>query len=138
MGQDLDNGFRPAGLIDLSSTTVDGGRRFSRTTAATYATGTATHSLTLYRAPSGALVFGAGTVQWSWGLDDDHTSPAARRTDRPRMQQATVNLFADMGVAAGDAADGSHAGDRVDRHDRADVDDHRAGQRRQRPESAPR
>ena len=28
-----------------------------------------THSLSLYRAPSGALVFGAGTVQWSWGLD---------------------------------------------------------------------
>ena len=34
--------------------------------------GTATHSLTLYRAASGALVFGAGTVQWSWGLDSDH------------------------------------------------------------------
>ena len=29
-----------------------------------------THNLTMYRAPSGALVFGAGTVQWAWGLDD--------------------------------------------------------------------
>ena len=26
----------------------------------------------LPRAPSGALVFGAGTVQWSWGLDGNH------------------------------------------------------------------
>ena len=26
----------------------------------------------LPRTPSGALVFGAGTVQWSWGLDDEH------------------------------------------------------------------
>ena len=36
------------------------------------ANATATHHLTLYRAPSGALVFGAGTVQWAWGLDNDH------------------------------------------------------------------
>src|SRR5436853_1333856 len=25
---------------------------------------------TLYTAPSGAIVFAAGTMQWSWGLDD--------------------------------------------------------------------
>ena len=37
-----------------------------------YGPGTATHHLTLYRPPSGALVFGAGTVQWSWGLDGKH------------------------------------------------------------------
>ena len=28
--------------------------------------------MTMYRAASGALVFGAGTVQWAWGLDSDH------------------------------------------------------------------
>jgi hypothetical protein len=48
--------------------------------------------MTLYRAPSGALVFGAGTVQWSWGLGDPSLTP-----DR-NMQQATVNLFGDMKV----------------------------------------
>ena len=58
--------------------------------------GTATHNLTLYRRPSGALVFGAGTVQWSWGLDDDNAGQRTRPT--ANMQQATVNLFADMGV----------------------------------------
>jgi hypothetical protein len=57
------------------------------------ANSTATHNMTLYRAPSGALVFGAGTVQWSFGLD----SSAGGTPDR-NMQQATVNLFADMHV----------------------------------------
>ncbi|MBL9076159.1 MAG: DUF4082 domain-containing protein [Planctomycetes bacterium] len=58
-----------------------------------------THHLSLYRADSGALVFGAGTMQWSWGLDDFHTfATVATNAD---MQQATVNLFADMGVAPG-------------------------------------
>ena len=49
----------------------------------------------MYRAASGALVFGAGTVQWSWGLDGNHDRGASRRPTRD-MQQATVNLLADM------------------------------------------
>ena len=64
----------------------------------TVAPGTATHSLTLYRASSGALVFGAGTVQWSWGLDSDHDGGDGLADPDVNMQQATVNLFADMGV----------------------------------------
>ena len=62
----------------------------------TVGTATATHSLTLYRASSGALVFGAGTVQWSWGLDGTHDGP--QTTPDLAMQQATVNLFADMNI----------------------------------------
>ena len=68
---DLDNGFRPAGLVPLSSTTVDVNSLLLDYGSAVGA-GTANHSLTLYRAPSGALVFGAGTVYWSWGLDSHH------------------------------------------------------------------
>jgi hypothetical protein len=79
-----------------------------------YASGTATHSLTLYRAPSGALVFSAGTVQWSWGLDAHHDTETGVPPERAQatnirigedlkgpvaaIRQATVNLFADMGV----------------------------------------
>ncbi len=37
-------------------------------------------------------------MQWSWGLETEHDRGAYPRTDDPRMQQATVNLFADMGV----------------------------------------
>lgn len=40
----------------------------------------------LYRAPSGAWVLAAGTISWSWGLDDFERF----RTD-PRIQQTTAN-----------------------------------------------
>jgi Domain of unknown function (DUF4082)/Bacterial Ig-like domain/Bacterial Ig domain len=93
--EDADNGFRPAGLIPMSSTTVSG-MDVLQDYGSTYATGSATHSLTLYRASSGALVFGAGTVQWSWGLDGTHDKGSS--TPDTAMQQATVNLFADMGA----------------------------------------
>jgi hypothetical protein len=91
----VDNGFLPAGLMELSHTTTyvqaeltDYGNNTTSTTA--------THSLTLYRAASGALVFSAGTIQWSFGLDGDHDWLPS--IPDPRIQQATVNLFADMGV----------------------------------------
>jgi hypothetical protein len=89
-----DNGFRPAGLFPLSSTTNTSSEVFTDYGSTTTTGKTATHSLTEYRAPSGALVFGAGTVQWSWGLDNFTTGA---KTDA-NMQQATVNLLADMGA----------------------------------------
>jgi hypothetical protein len=90
---DADNGFRPAGLIPLSTTTLVVPECLL---GYTFGSCTATHHLTLYRAPSGALVFGAGTVQWSWGLDINHA--LAGTPSDLNMQQATVNLLADMGV----------------------------------------
>jgi Domain of unknown function (DUF4082)/Secretion system C-terminal sorting domain/Bacterial Ig domain len=73
----------PHGRITMSSTAIS----------------TFTHKLSLYKASSGALVFGAGTVLWAWGLDDQHFgTPNTVSSD---MQQATVNLFADMGVQPG-------------------------------------
>jgi hypothetical protein len=94
--EDVDNGYRPGGLIHLSQTTAtaldvlqDHGK--------SYAPQSVTHHLTLYRAPSGALVFGAGTVQWAYGLDPFHTTDPSSQAD-PTMQQATVNLLADMGA----------------------------------------
>jgi hypothetical protein len=101
--EDRDNGFRPAGLIRLSSTTVDVGS-YLLDYGSTYGSGTATHRLTLYRYSSGALVFGAGTTQWPWGLDGQHDDyPLFNGVTIPdvRMQQATINLFADMGVQPG-------------------------------------
>ncbi len=98
-GIDSDNGARPPGLMRLSSTTATLTTDLLLDYGLTYGAGKATHSLTLYRAPSGALVFGAGTVQWSWGLDSEHDTQYYGAPDAdPRMQQATVNLFADMGV----------------------------------------
>ncbi|HXM57715.1 MAG TPA: N,N-dimethylformamidase beta subunit family domain-containing protein [Candidatus Dormibacteraeota bacterium] len=97
--EDLDNGSRPAGEFDLSSTTVtvpdllqDYGN--------TYQQGSATHHLTLYRSSGGGLVFGAGTVQWSWGLDITHDlfPDSGPSTVDPVMRQATVNVLGDMGA----------------------------------------
>jgi hypothetical protein len=92
--QDVDNGFRPAGEIDLSSTTMSV-PQVVQDYKEDLTTGTETHHLTLYRASSGALVFGAGTVQWSWGLNGNHDGDAVATSTI--MQQATVNLLADMG-----------------------------------------
>jgi hypothetical protein len=94
-----DNGFMPAGLIDLSSSTYTE-PTYNTDWGSVDATGTATHNLVEYRNPtSGALVFGAGTVFWSWGLSDQHdNSPYAGGAPDPNVQQAMVNLFADMGV----------------------------------------
>src|SRR5262245_56254587 len=93
--EDLDDGARPAGLVRMSTTTVDVPQRLLDF-GSNYGAGTATHHLTFYKAPSGAKVFGSGTVQWSWGLDDVHD----RGNDLPdaNMQQATINLFADLGA----------------------------------------
>jgi hypothetical protein len=92
-----DNGLSPGGLISLSSTTLAISLDYMRDYGATDGSGTATHNLTLYKDPSsGALVFGAGTVFWSWGLSSVHDGTPTP-TD-PNIQQATVNLFADMGV----------------------------------------
>jgi hypothetical protein len=101
--EDLDNGYRPAGLITLSSTTLNVGARILDY-GSNYGPGTATHSMTLYRAPSGALVFGAGTIQYSWALDSHHDIYDAA-TDK-NIQQATINLFADMGAQPGSIMSG--------------------------------
>jgi N,N-dimethylformamidase beta subunit-like protein/uncharacterized protein DUF4082/Big-like domain-containing protein len=112
-----DNGFRPAGLIHLSSTTL-AVSQYMVDYGLTDGAYTATHNLSLYRyAASGSIVFGAGTVFWSWGLDADHdlqltgpetddnaldtgantNAPTTTPVD-PNVQQAMLNLFADMGV----------------------------------------
>jgi len=111
--EDLDNGFRPAGLIRMSTTTVNN-VPYIQDYGTVYAAGTATHHLTLFRAPSGALVFSAGTVQWAWGLDPNHDTETGIPPERANstdirvgvdlkgavrgIQQATLNLLADMGA----------------------------------------
>src|SRR5438132_479455 len=42
----------------------------------------------IYQAPSGAWVFGSGTLSWNWGLDDYYHNA----TD-PRIQRTTANLL---------------------------------------------
>ena len=54
---------------------------------------------TLYRASSGAFVFAAGTIQWSWGLDD-WGAPALRpAVANPDARRITANLMRAFGRA---------------------------------------
>ncbi|GJQ35093.1 MAG: hypothetical protein JETCAE01_11030 [Anaerolineaceae bacterium] len=105
-------GLTPAGQVTLADGTLGyewdpespqyadwypaGRVLLSETTATSFTGIPEQHHMSLYRAASSALVFGAGTVQWSWGLDGEHDPGIS--TEDTNVQQATVNLFADMGV----------------------------------------
>lgn len=96
------NGFNPATLITMSSTSIQSDAVLQDQYAKVLSLDTATHSITLYKAESGALVFGAGTVMWAWALDDEHAlgpnGTGGNGTAQADIQQAMINLFADMGV----------------------------------------
>jgi methionine-rich copper-binding protein CopC len=101
--EDLDNGARPAGIVRMSTTTQTVQNHLIDPDIGNhYNTGVATHHLAFRRAGS-ALVFGAGTVQWAWGLEGSPDGTAGVDT---RMEQATINLLADMGVQPTTLIDG--------------------------------
>ncbi|MBL9167764.1 MAG: hypothetical protein JNN07_08485 [Verrucomicrobiales bacterium] len=89
---DLDNGFRPPGLFHLSTTEL------TNQPASSFELGLSSvlHHMSLYRASSGALVFSAGTMRLQRALAGFYSM--APRAGDPRLQQAIVNLFADMNV----------------------------------------
>lgn len=103
-----DNGFQPPGVAQLSRTTVVipastdpdvSDQYILKNYGDAYGPGTVTHAVTYYEdRTSGAKVFGAGTVQWAWGLDDYHAFDTGTPTADIRMKQATVNFLADMGA----------------------------------------
>ena len=83
-----DNGMSPEGLTVLATTPFYG--ELASDYAERYVVGTGFSNTTRYTAPSGAMVFAAGTIQWAWGL-------AIVEPDL-RIQQITYNVLADMGV----------------------------------------
>ena len=95
-----DNGFDPAGLVRLSSTTLPVST-YLLDYGNTVGNGVSTHNLTLYRAPSGALVFGAGTVYWAWGLSDNHDLQA--NSQRPARAAGDDQPARRYAHSAGDA-----------------------------------
>ncbi len=127
--EDLDNGFRPAGEFDLSSTTVSGIQTFVDYGTNLNYDGTATHSLTLYRAPSGALVFGAGTVDWSWGLANVNAW-GLRHYRAGQQGTGSEHAAGDRQPARGNGRSARQPRrrprrrDQIDRHHTANLDDH--------------
>ena len=65
-------------------------------------------------------MFGSGTVQWSWGLDGFTTGKAVDKN----MQQATVNLLADMERNPRRSLAGLVTAAGVDRYDGSDINHH--------------
>jgi hypothetical protein len=55
---------------------------------------TVTANSSIYQAPGGAWVFGAGTTSWAWGLVDDNDGFVD-----PRIQQTTANLLKRFGAS---------------------------------------
>jgi hypothetical protein len=49
--------------------------------------------MTIYQAPSGALVFATGSMQWNWGLDDYNARPSRRAKVSAAAQQITRNVL---------------------------------------------
>ncbi|MGD9863062.1 MAG: DUF4082 domain-containing protein [Pseudodonghicola sp.] len=96
-----DDENRPAGLIKFSETTIPWSAILADQ-GNTTAPGEATHSLTMYRADSGALVFSAGTVFWTWALSNEHDGePYDAQIESTDLQQFMLNVFADMGIQPG-------------------------------------
>jgi hypothetical protein len=58
------------------------------------ARGPMTANSSIYQAPGGAWVFGAGTSSWAWGLADDGDGFVD-----PRIQQTTANLLSRFGAS---------------------------------------
>lgn len=96
---DADPDETPATLLRMSSMTASVTGLLADDDGDTYDnTGTYTHAFTLYPASSGALVFGAGTVQYAWALDDVHDRHPGGTLADSTLRQALLNLLADMGV----------------------------------------
>lgn len=72
------NGATPAGLTILSQSPVVG-----QTAGSSHA------NSSIYTAPSGARVFAAGTIEWSWGLDNYPNRSLAH----PGIQRTTANIL---------------------------------------------
>ena len=96
---------RPAGLVRLSSTTADGRRDAPglRLDLRVRQRDAPPDPLPRHeRSGPDALVFGAGTVQWSWGLDGNHDP--RRRRPRARDAAGDVQPVRRHGRPAGHAA----------------------------------
>jgi hypothetical protein len=90
----------------------DGGRVYTGAPPAGFTPNPPASNAVTYRAGSGALVFAAGTIQWSWGLakhylatfNNTYVDPPVDSSDK-RIQQATCNILFDGG-ARPDTPDG--------------------------------
>jgi hypothetical protein len=82
----FDNGRTPANLVVLARSPVVG-----------YDGTASTHNASIYTATSGAWVFAAGTIEWSWGLAG---GLGPKNVADKTVQRMTANLFERAGLSA--------------------------------------
>jgi hypothetical protein len=63
-----------------------------------YGSGNATHRLVVYPGGNGAIVFGTGTINWAFGVDNTNTYQVGNDNTTAVIQQATLNILTDMGA----------------------------------------
>ena len=95
------NGLEPAGTQAFTASPVDG--ELVQNNGHGYVTGSATATGTLYKAASGAWVVSTGTNYWSRGLANNAFGSGEVDTN---VQQATVNVLADMNAKPATPASG--------------------------------
>ena len=83
LGYEIDQVFAdgPAGLTVLAHSS------YPRDGEAVYG------DMTLYQAQSGAFIFAAGTIQWSWGLDDYNAPTLRTARSSQAAQRITGNIL---------------------------------------------
>jgi hypothetical protein len=91
----VDNGLTPDGTEILMESPVFGLLLQDAGDSENANAGLAEAHTTRYVAPSGAIVFSSGTIQWAWGLGAQ--GPQVVERD-PYLPQITYNILADMGV----------------------------------------
>ncbi|MEO8608263.1 MAG: fibronectin type III domain-containing protein [Chloroflexota bacterium] len=99
----VDNGHTPDGLTILADTPVYGELLNDAGNHVNSSLKPAVVNTTRYIAPSGAIVFATGTIQWSWGLGAnglDAVDPDSY------ISQITYNVLADMDAQPATPSDG--------------------------------
>ena len=92
-GTELERGTHLPGLLGYE---VDGFVEASPANTAVVArspVGNRFAASTIYTAPSGAVVFNAGSMQWIWGLDDYHAALSDHPRLSPAVQHMTQNIL---------------------------------------------
>jgi hypothetical protein len=89
----VDNGLTPDGVEVLADTSVYGALLTDAGDHNNNVMVAANVQMSRYTAPSGAIVFASGTIQWSWGLGANGLDAA---DPDPYITQMTYNILADM------------------------------------------
>jgi cellulose synthase/poly-beta-1,6-N-acetylglucosamine synthase-like glycosyltransferase len=92
-GTELEHGTHLPGLLGYEVDGFDEASPANTAIVARSPVGTRFAASTIYTAPSGAVVFNAGSMQWIWGLDNYHAALSDHPRVSPAVQHMTQNIL---------------------------------------------